>query len=216
MKSHSIIFWIPTFIIDNFWSECYARTIYSSLDHLCQEFWCFLCQYGQSQGLYPKQTLNLYFSTTFTSYVCNFLEQCGLQPQECVVMEPQRRVEAYFTYRMVSAEVKYEFFKLESDDSIEKFTQMIGTMAMFGIRKKLPRKDAELVIRNLDLVNSISRIYLYISASKMKVRLFALRHIISEATSCNRLSCQIGTPAPLEEENNNIGIQTKARAIISL
>ena len=117
---------------------------------------------------------------------------------------------------MVSAEVKYKFFKLVSDDSIEKFTQMIGTMAVFCIRKKLPRKDAELVIRNLDLVNSISRIYLYISASKMKVRLFTLRHIIGEASSCNRLSHQIGTPAPLEEENNNLDIQTRARTIIRL
>jgi hypothetical protein len=43
-----------------YWSECYVRTIYSSLDHLRQEFWRFLCRYGQSQGLYPKQTLSFF------------------------------------------------------------------------------------------------------------------------------------------------------------
>ncbi len=65
-------------------------------------------------------------------------------------------------------------------------------------------------------MNAISWIYLYISASKVKFRLFALRYIIGETSSCNRLSHQIGTPAPLEEENNTIGIQTRARTMIRL
>jgi hypothetical protein len=49
-------------------------------------------------------------------------------------------------YRMVSKEVRYQLFRLESDEAIHKFMHMIGTMAVFGVRKKLPRKDAELVI----------------------------------------------------------------------
>jgi hypothetical protein len=61
-------------------------------------------------------------------------------------LEPQRWVETYFMYRMVSKEVRYQLFRLESDEAIHKFMHMIGTMAVFGVRKKLPRKDAELVI----------------------------------------------------------------------
>jgi hypothetical protein len=197
-----------------FWSECYSRTIFSSIDHLCQEFWRFLCRYGQSQGLYPKQTLNLYFSDAFTSYISNFLQRCGLQPQESVFRKPQRRVEAYFMYRMVSTEVKYHFFSLESDEDIEKITQMIGTMSMFGVRKRLPRKDAEIVIQNLDLVNAISRIDLYISGSRIKVRLCAFRHIVGDASNCNRLMRQLGTPTPHEQDNATAGVQTRATIII--
>jgi hypothetical protein len=47
---------------------------------------------------------------------------------------------------MVSTEMKYLFYKLDSDDSIEVFTQMIGTISVFGVRKRLPRKDSEVVI----------------------------------------------------------------------
>jgi formamidopyrimidine-DNA glycosylase len=78
--------------------------------------------------------------------VCNFLGRAGLQRDEFVERELQRRVEAYFIYRMVSTEMKYLFYKLDSDDSIEVFTQMIGTMSVFGVRKRLPRKDSEVVI----------------------------------------------------------------------
>ncbi len=91
---------------------------------------------------------------------------------------------------------------------------MIGTMAMFGVRKKWPREDAELVIQNLDLVNAISQIDLYISASRVKVRLFAFRHMIGDASSCNRLMHQIGTAAPHEQDNNTAGVHTRASIII--
>jgi hypothetical protein len=195
------------------WLECYVRTIYSSLDHLRQEFWWFLCRYGQSQGLYPKGTLNFYFPSAFTNYISNFLELAGLVSEgECVALEPQRMVKTYFMYRMVSKEVHYQLFRLESDDAIHKFTQMIGTMAVFGVRKKLPRKVAELVIRNLDLINAISKIELYISASKIKVRLYAFRYVIGDGSSCTRLLAQIGHPAPVHPDNN--AVATRAQSIL--
>ncbi len=75
-------------------------------------------------------------------------------------------------------------------------TQMIGSMSLFGVRKKLPRKDAEIVVQNLDPVNAIFWIDSYISPSRMKIRLFTFRHIIGNASSCNRLMHQLGKPAP--------------------
>ncbi len=71
------------------WSECYARTIFNSIDHLRQEMWRFLCRYGQSQGLFPKQMLTLYFPTVFTTYISNYLGQFGIPSQECSLFEPQ-------------------------------------------------------------------------------------------------------------------------------
>jgi hypothetical protein len=90
---------------------------------------------------------------------------------------------------------------------------MIGMMSMFGVRKKLLRKDAEIVIQNLDLVNAISRIDLYILASRMKVRLFAFRHIIGDPSSCNRLMHQLGMPTPHNQDNNTAEVQTTASII---
>jgi hypothetical protein len=35
------------------WSECYAQTIFFSIDHLRQEVWRFLFRYGELQRLFP-------------------------------------------------------------------------------------------------------------------------------------------------------------------
>lgn len=92
------------------WSDCYGWTIFSAIDHLRQEIWRFLCRYGQSQGMFPHQTLNLYFSTLFTNYVTNFLQVCGVPYDECCSQEAQRRVEVNFMYCMVSTECTYRYF----------------------------------------------------------------------------------------------------------
>ena len=92
---------------------------------------------------------------------------------------------------------------------------MIGTMSVFGVRKRLPRKDSEVVIQNLDLVNAIPRIDLYISASKIKVRLFAFRHVIGETSSCIRLTTQISSPEPVESESN-AAVRTHGQSTIRL
>jgi hypothetical protein len=75
----------------------------------------------------------------------------------------------------------------------------MGTMSIFGVRKKMPRKDAEIAIRNFELANAISRIDIYINLSKIKMLLFAFRHTVGDPTACNRLLAQIGTAAAPEE-----------------
>jgi hypothetical protein len=121
--------------------------------------WHFLCQYGQSQGLIPKQMLTLYFPTVFMTYISNYLVQLGMPSKECSLFEPQQRVELNF---MLSLEFLYRLFPIESDKTIDCFTQMMGTMSIFGVRKKMPRKDAEKAIKKFDLVNAISKIDMYI------------------------------------------------------
>jgi hypothetical protein len=67
----------------------------------------------------------------------------------------------------------------------------------------------------LDLVNAVSWIDLYVSASKVKVQPFAFRHGIGEASSCNRFTSQIGIPAPVKPENQS-AVTTQAQSRIRL
>ena len=68
-------------------------------------------------------------------------------------------------------------------------------------------------------MNAISRIdlyiYIYIYASKIKVRLFAFRHVIGETSSCITLTTQISSPAPVEPESN-AAVRTGGQSTIRL
>jgi hypothetical protein len=88
-------------------------------------------------------------------------------------------------------------------------------MSIFGIRKKMPQKDAEIAIRNFDLVNAISRIDMYINLSKIKMRLFVFRHTIGDPTACSRLHAQAGTAAAPEEHCAE-AIETRASSTLRL
>jgi hypothetical protein len=104
-----------------------------------------------------------FFPAGFTTYFSNYLVQLiGIPSQECSLFEPQQRVELNFMYKFVSSEFLYRLFRIESDKSIDFFTQMMGTTSIFGVRKKMPRKDAEKAIKKFDLVNAISKIDMYI------------------------------------------------------
>jgi len=182
-----------------FWSDCFARTIYNAIDHLRQEIWRFLCRYGASQGIFPKQTVNLYFPTAFTNYLSNYLQLSGVRHEECAIGEPQRKVDVNFLYRMVSPKFVYRYFRLDSADHMQCITNLIGTMSIFGVRKRMPRKDTEVVIRNFDLVNVIKCMEFLIHASKVKLRLYAFRHQIGDETSCPWLIPHLTAAAPAQQ-----------------
>ncbi len=131
------------------WSDCYGCTIFSATDHLCHELWCFLCHCGESQGFFPHQTIKLYFPNAFTNCISNYLQLSGVQNEECSMTEPQRRVEVNFLYWMVSTQFAYCYFRLDLADNIQSLTELLGTMAVFGIRKRMPRKNTEVKIHNL-------------------------------------------------------------------
>jgi hypothetical protein len=48
--------------------DCFGRSIFSSIDHLRQELWRFLCRYGQSQGLFPKGTVKFLITEQFSFF----------------------------------------------------------------------------------------------------------------------------------------------------
>jgi hypothetical protein len=98
------------------WNECYGRTIFLSIDHLRQKNWRLLFRYGESQGFFPKQLINLHFPIQFTHYLCIFLE-CGQVPFEVhVLKEPQHRLDARLIYRVISITDPFKDYCLDSSD----------------------------------------------------------------------------------------------------
>jgi hypothetical protein len=107
-------------------------------------------------------------------------------------------------------------FQIESIESIWHFTEFLGTMSVFGIWKKLPRKDLEEGIRNFDLVNIISKIDLYISSSKLQLRAFAYRHTIGLPTSCPMLLAQLGHVEVARPGSAIAAVQTRSSSQIRI
>ena len=184
-----------------FWCECYGRSIFGCIDYMRQEMWRVLCRYGQSQGLFPKHTISLFLPTIFTQYLCYAFQSSGIQPQECVASEPQRRVESTLLYKMVSISYKYLYFSLDTEEKLSVFAGIIGSMSVFGVRKRIPnkRQNSESIMRYNDLVNVVEKIDLYISSSRVKLRLFASRHQVGQPCTHVQLLNEIGNPEAREE-----------------
>jgi hypothetical protein len=68
----------------NYWGECYRRSIFSSIEYLWQEMWRNLCHYGEMQGLFPKPMFKAYVSPNFTSSPTRLLH-CNQIPSHLVV-----------------------------------------------------------------------------------------------------------------------------------
>jgi hypothetical protein len=96
------------------------------------------------------------------------------------------------------------------------FTDFLGTISVFEIRKKLPRKDWEEGVRNFDLVNIISKIDLYISSSKLQLRAFAYRHTIGLPTSCPMLLAQLGQVEVARPGSEIAAVQTRSSSQIRI
>jgi hypothetical protein len=184
------------------WNECYGRTIYTSIDHLRQQIWRFLCRYGASQGIFPRQLIQLYYPTQFTNYLCNFLVLAQVPFEVKTLQEPQHRVESKFIYRMVSASQEYKLFNLDTAERVELFGRLIGATSIFGIRKRKPKLGSEVSTKRLDAINVLSRLELYISYSMLKIRLYAYKHIVGEdATMNHRLLEELGETHPSADEH---------------
>jgi hypothetical protein len=176
------------------WTKCYGRTIFLSLDHLRQEIWKFLFRYGQAQGLYPRQLCNLYYPLQFTNYLCIFLHRAGI-PFTChTLSEPQRRLDTTLNYHIISTADHYNVFCLDNCEQLQKLSQLIGATSVFGVRKRKPKKGSEHPTVDFDAMNILSRIDLYISYCKVKMRLYAYNHIVGvDATDNQHLISHLGT-----------------------
>jgi hypothetical protein len=165
------------------WSECYGRTIFNCIDQLRQEIWRFLFRYGQSQGHFPQQFLRLNFPPTFTCYLCNFFRRLNIQYQFAQVRESKRHLDAKLSYRMITIAENYMSYSLETPDVIQKFTRLIGASSFIGIRKPKPKLGVVSTTKTNDAVNVLSRIYVDVSYSKVRLKLHAYQHIVGVDTN---------------------------------
>jgi hypothetical protein len=85
---------------------------------------------------------------------------------------------------------EFKVYCLDSFEWLKVFSELIGGTSIFGIRKRKPKISTEATTRALDAMNIITRIDLYVSFSKVKVHLYASRHIAGVDTTNNALLLQ--------------------------
>jgi len=140
---------------NNLWCECLGRTIFMSIDYLRQEVWRFLCRYGQSQGRFPKAYLRIPCNPQFAAYMTSFFVRAGILSYPTVASDLQRRIQHQLSYKMVSVEVNYNVFCFDCETKLETFAAMLGDTALFGVRRKRPRKDEQSETRINDAINML-------------------------------------------------------------
>jgi hypothetical protein len=110
-------------------------------------------------------------------------------------------IEVNLLYRMVSAQFKYLYFALNTEEKISSLSGIIGSMSVCSIWKGIPRKsmDSESVMRVNDLINVVDKMDLYVNSSRVKLCRFTFWHQVGQPTSLARLLAHVGNPEPREE-----------------
>lgn len=194
------------------WSECCARAIFSGICDLRQELWRFLCRYGQSQGHHPKTLIKQTISQTFSFYIANYLVQLGISPQFCIITDQERRIHSSLLYRTVRAPTSYSFFNLDTEAKIEFLGKIIGDFSLVGIRARKPKLDLELGLKINDALNMTSKMGVYLSCTKIRIKVCAFKHLVGDATQHEWLSKQLpstATPQYATVSNDTVRINSR-------
>jgi hypothetical protein len=201
-------------VYQNYWGECYSRSIFSSIEYLQQEIWRNLCRYGVKQGLFPKPMFKAYVSPNFTSYLTRSLN-CDQIPSHLVVSsDPQRRINLYLRYQIISVRQTLQYFEINGEEQLESFASIFGMMSIFDIRVWMPQKEFERGIRVLDAVNCMSKVELFIGQSHVKCKMHCFKHLVGEPTENGLLSNQIQPSLPPPQMN--ITVETCCMAALAI
>jgi len=87
-------------------------------------------------------------------------------------------LDAKLIYRMVTFSENCKSYSIVSPDVIQQFTRLIGGSASIGIHKPEPRLGDVSTTKTNDVVYVLSRVYVDVSYSKVRVRLHAYQHIL--------------------------------------
>jgi len=147
----------------NIWSESYGQSIFSAMECLQQEMWRFLCRYGSSQGNFPKALIKLYLPSIFTHYFGKFFNDAGVESQVIIQSEPNRQIEKFLIYRMISINQTFRHFSLETEAQLNALASLLGSMSVFGVWTRMPRQNAERAIRVMDTVNCLSKAEFFVA-----------------------------------------------------
>lgn len=193
--------------------DCFGRSIFSSIEHLRQELWRFLCRYGQSQGLFPKGTIKLVITPQFSFYVSNFLANDSMECTSLEARDMERRVQYHLMYRMVQTKESFQLFNFDSEAKLASFQKLIGEMSIVGVRMKRPRLSTEFEVSMNSLLNMTSQIELYLSSMKLKLKCHAFGHVIGNDRPSNEwLALQLTQRLPqgtIQEQARSIRINSR-------
>jgi len=177
-------------------------TLIQFIDHygqnvMVEPYLCVLIKYvkkfgdssfgGHSQGDFPRQLLSLAFPVLFTHYLCTELERAQVHGQFHGEKETYHRLDPNILYRMVVVEEQYKWYSLHSPKQLNIFCGIIGSTSTIGIRKRKPKLGHEETTRLFDALNITSKMDLFISYGKVKVRMHAKWHIIGVDNTENAL-----------------------------
>ena len=127
--------------------------------------------------MYPKGTIKLPICQQFSYYIYHYLLLDG--------------IESSLLYRTVTTNEVYSYFNLDSEQKLLSFMKFIGEMAVVGIRRRKPKVNHEYALRINDAINMTSRIELFLSNSKLRLKLHAFKHKVGDVTQSHWLSGQL-------------------------
>jgi hypothetical protein len=177
--------------------------------------WHFLCRYGSSQGNFPKALIKLYLPSIFTHYFCKFFHDTGVESQVIIPSEPNRRIEKFLIYCLISIKQTFRHFSFEEEAQLNALASLLGSMSVFGIWTRMPRQNAERAIRVMDAVNCLSKAVVFVALSQVKIRIHAFKRVVGQHTDNQWLAEQIQSERP-HEHGNDHGIQTRNMVNISI
>jgi hypothetical protein len=142
------------------WYDCLGRSIFTSIEVVRQEMWRMLCNFGQSQGFFPKGTIKLPISNQFSYYMFNFLMQEGMHSQLLSIHDQERRVQSSLTYRSMKTSEMYHYIVFNDETTLQSLKNLLGNVAFVGIRRQKPKSESEEYLRLNDAVNITSKVEL--------------------------------------------------------
>jgi hypothetical protein len=78
---------------------------------------------------------------------------------------------------------------------LQSLKNLLGEMAFVGIRRRKPKSGSEEYVRLNDTVNMTSKVELYISKFKLRLRIFAFKHQVGNTTTNQWLTGQFSAGA---------------------
>ncbi len=112
-------------------------------------------------------------------------------------------------YRSVHLVENYVYFNLDSIDRLAALTRIIGEMAVIGVRLRQPKVNSDHAIRTMDAVNMTTKLELYFSSSKLRLKVDAFEHIIGQPTQNVWLREQLSAVPVVPQQGRPLCLRSK-------
>jgi hypothetical protein len=173
--------------------------------------WRILCKWGQYQGDFPKALFKMRISSVFATYLKDKMSKMGLRSEQKqkLMSDLHRRVQDKLKFRSVKVCDSFVFYLLQSPEAIHSFSTIIGEMSVVGVRKRMPKVDVERVCNRNDSVNMLQKIELFLSLTKLRMRLYAVKYVVgNEMIGNSWLTNQLSTVPMIQNDAHELRINS--------